>query len=379
MPINFVVLTTQIAKDWDELVRNSPDGWVFSYSNWLNMVTEVWSECWEIRNLSFAVEENGHLVAVMPLHYIPSDKRLSSSGWGSAGPIIRVGISESDRHRIWKVVLEHVYQIAAELGADYLNIPIPALNRSSLENRWGVNPLIPFGFTDTSTHTRIIDLTQTETELWFQLSENARRQIKKAKKLGYRAFKRPWIEMVEDYYRVHVETYQRTGVQPHPKAYFEGIARLTEKQNSTLWVGYDPQGNSVAFFNTACFGKTALYHTGCSKTIHLKSGINYLIAWEAILDAKLAGCEWYEIGEAFPAAQMGKERGLTEFKGKFGGELHRYYRGEMVFTQPQSISPTVSMSEPQPVYTFRELVINWLHASKDIFARLLGHRIISLF
>jgi hypothetical protein len=135
--------------------------------------------------------------------------------------------------------------------------------------------------------------------------------------------------MLDEYYLTHLETYRRTGASHHPKEYFEIIAETAHRGQAVLWVGRDPSGKPVAFHNCARYRKGSLYNTGCCKTEHLRSGINYLLFWNAIVGAKEDGCNWYEVGEVFPNETGGKLRGLSIFKEKFDGELYRYYRAEI--------------------------------------------------
>ncbi len=370
--MEFVPLTSEIADEWDRVVYHSDDGWAFSLVGWLEMVAPIW----QMENRSFAIRENGKLAAVMPLHYISNGARLSSSGWGMSGPIIIASVSPAERKRLWRACLRHTQEIAVQVGATHITIAISPLAQSSLKNHWGVNPLTEFGYTDVSTHTRMVRLTQSESELWFGLAQDARQQIKRARVAGYTVRRCAWCDMVNAYYRVHVETYTRTGVKPHPKVYFEGIADQRNKHH-VLWVGFDPSGTPVAFHNDARFGVAALYHTGCSETAHLKSGVNYLLFWEAMLGERADGCMWYETGEAFPQAKSGKDKGLTDFKGKFGGELHRSFRGEIVLEQSQlviAVSQTAIADQPPP--TFRRLLRNWLRATRDLLTAVFGQRLI---
>lgn len=343
--------------EWDTIVRNSDDGWAFSLAGWLEMITPIWN----MENLSFAIRENNRLVAVMPLHWIPAEKRLSSSGWGHGGP----SIISKDHQRIWRACWSQVDAIAADLGATRISVSLSPICQSSLNNIWGVNPLVEVGYSDISTHTRIIDLRQDNEQLWLGLAKDARQKIKYAQSLGYTVRRCPWKDFVEDYYRVHVENYQRTGVHPHPKPYFEGIASQPDEYYY-LWVGFDPAGNAVAFHNNARFKTAAMYHTGCSETAHLKSGINYLLFWEAICGEKADGLIWYESGEAFPSAKDGKEKGLTDFKGKFGGELHRIFRGEIIIPIKQTEVPIVESVNK------RKVLRNWFNASRDLSSIIIG-------
>ena len=371
--MKFIPFDKVNSKDWDEIVYKSDDGWAFSLAGWLNMVTPIWN----MENLSFAIQENGKLVTLMPLHLIAAEKRLSSSGWGYGGPVIAAGVSAVDRLRLWRACFLNVENIASQAGSDCITLMISPLTETSINNRWGVNPLLEVGFSDTSTQTRIVNLLQTEKELWFGLAKDARQKIKQTRAEGYSVQRTPWKEMVDVYYRVHSENYQRTGVTPLPKAYFDGIANQPDT-HAVLWVGSSPNGEPIAFHNDARFGSKAFYHTGCSESDHLKSGINYLLFWEAVLGAKADGCAWYETGETFPLAKDSKEKGLTDFKKKFGGEMHRFFKGELILNTGQVESPSALDStngSAAVVDSRKDTIRNWLGANRNLSTIIFGKHI----
>lgn len=324
--MDFVRLTPQISDEWDNLVKDSPDGWMHSYSFWQFMMEKITD--WDIQDFSFAVYQGKQLVAVMPLQLRWG--MLFSSAMGPAGPAVIGRIDNNYRKKILKQVFLHVKEIAQEVRASTIHVAISPLNEISLNSKYGVNYLINYGFRDVSTNTLISDLTRSESDLWKELAYDARRSVNKARELGYVVERVKWEEYIDEYYDLHVQTYLRTGVTPHPKAYFYNIAMEIAKRGlCVLWVAKDTSGKSVAFHNCGRFKKTAYYWTGCSDVTHMDGGVNYLLLWEAIRGAKNDGCEHYEIGEAFPNSLDTKLQGLTVFKGKFSGELHRLFRGQI--------------------------------------------------
>ena len=229
---------------------------------------------------------------------------------------------------------DHAEEIALQSGAVRIDVYLPPLARSSLSSRWGVNPLINYFYEDISTHTLVVDLTKSSKDLFANLVHDARRSIKKAREAGYRLEQVQSIGEIDDYYQVHCETYRRTGAKPLPKDYFTGIYdRMCKKGYATMWKAVDPSGNPVAFEIIGLFKRNAIYWAGCCRTEYLDSGVNYLLQFNSILWAKSKGAEWFENGEAFPNIREGKLRGLTVFKGKFGGELRRFYKGTLVLNQ----------------------------------------------
>jgi len=326
---------------WDALVLRSPDGFVFGLAGWQRLILAV--RAWGLRDLSFAAHEPGQpgrLLGVMPLQLDASGAIAASSGFGGVGPIVAGGLAPGHRVRVRRALLRHAEETARAAGARELAFALQAVTAASRAGR-GVSPFLEEGYEDVSTLSQIVDLRADETRLFAGLADDARRQIARARSLGYRAERADWAKLLDDYYRTHVETYRRTGVPPHPRAYFEGIAReMAPSGHALLIVGYAPDGRPVAFHNDARFGDAALYHTGCSETAHLESGVNYLVFWQALLDAKAAGCTAYESGEVFPGAPPGsKEHGLTVFKRKFGGETHRRLRARKELAPQPPIGP----------------------------------------
>lgn len=355
--MEIIPLSPDTAALWDGVVNQSAEGWLYGLSAWQKLICGIPE--WGYRDCSFAVSENGTMLAVMPLQWMPNKKCFRSTAMGPSGPVLASGLSDKHRGRVMKAVVEHIRELGRQFRVGYLTVSLPPLNRANLWNVRGVNWLIHHGFSDISTHTYITNLLRPESALWSELAQLARRQIKQAISDGYTVQRERWMDRLDDYYRVHVETYRRTGATPHPRSYFDGIAKLAEKGYGVLWVGRDSSGRAVAFHNCARYGRTSLYWTGCSETAHLESGINYLLFWQAILGARADGCEWYEPGEAFPGTTHRKLQGLTEFKSRFGGELHRFFKGNM------SLTPEGLVAGPR---AFHPTVQAWLRAGWHVLA-----------
>lgn len=338
---------------WDEVARSSPDGWTFSLRGWQRIVTGV--AAWEFQERSFAITEGKRILAVVPLHYRTSHKTMASSGWGGSGPVLAESLSKPDRESVFAAALDRMIEICAEDAAETLDVSCYPVTKSSLENRWGVNPFQLHGFEDVSLLSQVIDLSQSEADIWNSFAQSARQAIRKSEKAGFRAERVGWSDMLDAYYECHVETYARTGVEPHPRAYFEGIARHTAPVGaSALFAACSPGGEPLAFHNDARFGMGSNYHTGCSRSSTRGAGLDYLLMWYAILDAKRNNCQWYDCGWVFPGTSDPKQMGLTLFKTRFGGDLHRAFRGRIAFHQEHAspldmpVIPDISSQPPRP-------------------------------
>jgi len=325
---------------WDDLVRSSPDGWVFSLAGWQRLVTAVTE--WGFIERGFGVMEGSRLRAVVPFHFRPEHRVSGSSGWGGSGPVIAGSLTGAARDAIFAAAVARMTELAKADGATTLELSCAPVTTSSLANRWGVNPFVFHGFEDASRLSQVLDLSSGAEALWDALAKTARQAVRKAEKAGFRAERVDWRQHLDAYYACHVETYTRTGVSPHPRRYFEGIAaRTAPTGDSVLFVALTPHGEPVAFHNDARFGPGATYHTGCSRTALRREGLDYLLMWHAILDAQRSNLGWYDCGWIFPGATDTKQQGLTLFKTRFGGEAHR------AFAAKRQLEGKVSLSAPE--------------------------------
>lgn len=327
--MRFTPLTPTIFNQWNRVICDSDDAWLYHQANWLQATEKIWN----LESRSFAVEHNEKVIAIFPLQMDRRTMSLKSSCWGAGGAASINSLDAAFRRKMMEAIYRHAEEIARESRATSIEVSLPSLARSSLDNRWGVNPLVNYRYEDASTHTFVADLAQSEKDIHALLSKDARQRVRKAIRGGYRVEQMRSLNDIDEYYRVHCATYRRTGATPHPKAYFEAIyTHMCSKGHAVIWKALAPGGTPVAFEIIGRFKDGAVYWAGCCETEHLDSGVNYLLQYNSMISAKRWGAMWFENGEAFPTARDGKLRGLSIFKGKFGGELHRFYKGKIALT-----------------------------------------------
>jgi lipid II:glycine glycyltransferase (peptidoglycan interpeptide bridge formation enzyme) len=326
--MKFLNLTPELANAWDNVANHSQDAWVFHAYDWLTLTQANW----DVESRSFLVEYEGKIVGIFPLELNRQSKSLKSTYMGLGGPALIDGLQEGVRKKVLKAMHEQAKAIALECESPFLEVLLSPLSQSAMDP-WHINPLIHHFYEDTSTHTWMLDLKKTEEEIYNGYSDDARRSIKGAEKL-YTVTPIKSAQDMDKFYEVHCETRRRTGVEPHPQEFFKGLYELfIVKNRAILWQANDASGEAVAFEVTGIYKTGALYWMGCCKNEHLDSGVNYLLQHYAIMHSKSQGAHWFENGEAFPNVREGKLHGLTLFKGKFGGELHRFYKGKIDFSK----------------------------------------------
>jgi len=355
--MKFIPLDPSLAVPWDQVARNSDDAWIFHLYDWL-VLTEP---NWDLESKSFLVEFEGNIVGIFPLQLKRKSKSLKSTYMGLGGAALINGLQAGERNMLLKAMHEHVHAIACESQSPFIEICLSPLSEASLQNQWQINPLIHYFYEDVSTHTWIIDLKYSEEEIMNGYSQVARKKIRAAHKDGYTLSEVKALSQMDELYDMHCENRKRTGAETHPKDFFEGFYKsFCEKSLAVMLQAMDSQGKPVAFRATGFFKNSALSWMASCKTDHLDSGVNYLLHHHSIILAKRRGLKWFESGEAFPNIQEGKLHGLTEFKGKFGGQLHRFYKGRLTL-----MKDTNSESE------FKK----WIKSTIALFRPILGERL----
>ncbi len=315
--------------DWDSFADSSTDAWLWHRSETLNAL-DTW---YGSQDCSFAisdVEDKNQIVAILPLRRITRRAGglvkvyiLDSFG----GPALNDFLTKKSRRKVLSVITERLQREVVKnacLEVRVLLSPMtPCLRGESCPR---VNPLVNLGFENTLTQTWVVDLRCSQDDLWGRMEGRARTAVRKAEKAGV-VVREAHSSDLEVYYRLHVETYHRTGANPHPFSYFESIWRdFVSKNLAKVWVA-EFQGEAIAAENFGLYKNAGLYWTGAATQLGLKLEANSLLQWHAMQWMVGAGIEWYETGEAFPGVAEGKLRGLNDFKRSFGGELYPYYKG----------------------------------------------------
>ncbi len=318
-------LSPEFEKQWENVVHNSPDAWFYhAYAEQILL-----EEALLAQTLSFLLEWRGDIVAILPLQRTPwRPTHAASTLMGPAGLAMRKELSSADRAEVEALVYPLLRAYCEKLGIQTVEFPLPPLTPTAVANWDKTNPLLKYGFENISTVTTVVDLTKSEDDIFANFTHGHRQPIRKAKALGVEIFRATGPTAVDDYYALHVETYTRTGVQPHPKAYFDSIFRHFVQSNKAHWFMARYQGRLIGATNIATFGEGSLYWTGAYAKEALDNGAGRLLQWEAIRYAKSLGLRYHETGEIFPdAAPNTKEHGLSKYKRNFGGMIVPFHKG----------------------------------------------------
>jgi CelD/BcsL family acetyltransferase involved in cellulose biosynthesis len=316
---------------WDALTDVSDEAWLWHRYDFQDALA-TWAGS---ADHSFAVVDNaigGRVIALVPLRIVTRriTGLLSIYMMDSLGAVAcHNDLQPGQRRTALTTVREALTTRARDgrcLEARLSCTPMAPAHRGERCPR--VNPLLHMGCENTLSQTWVVDLRAGREGVWAAMEGRARTAVRKAERAGVRI--RPTAaDDLDIYYRLHVETYRRTGVEPHPRAYFQAIwDTLLPAGLVRIWIA-EIDGEPVAAENFGVYKGAALYWTGASSARGLEAEAGSLLQWTAMQWMADAGLAWYETGEGFPQAMAGKSRGLNDFKKSFGGQLYPYYKGRL--------------------------------------------------
>jgi hypothetical protein len=315
---------------WDKFVENSPQAWL-----WHSWDSQDAIDTWPGKHdLSFAIidsDQTEQILAIMPVHRVDrsflglfNNCILESTG----GLAIAPNLSKRQIDMINRQWLDHMLQLADQQNAESIDIsltPMAPAYRGIACPR--INPLIDFSFQNTSTQTYVLELNQSIDTIWENMESFCRTHIRKAEKSGLVVREAGGEEDLEIYYGLHCATYNRTGVKPHPLAYFQKIWEFYVDQGKAKVFFAELDGKVIAADNEAIYKKAVSGWTAAGLN-SVVPGVNNLLHWTAMKWAIENQFEFYESGEGFPGEKNSKRKGLTDFKKSFGGTLYPFFRGQ---------------------------------------------------
>lgn len=313
---------------WDTFVDKCPDAWLLHRRDMLDAFNS-----WEFnRDISFAIQREDEIVGVFPLliKKIPYKRVFNINYLDSAGGLaLGGGLSDDERKCARELVKVYLKKLSRKLCSPRITIVksglAPILDGKGDLSETGDESLID---ANCSTHSYHVDLRKNVEDLWKGMQGRSRTAIRKAEKSGVVVRAAQCNDQdIALYYSLHKETCRRTGVRPHPIAFFETVwEKFLSRGLCAIWFA-ELDGSVVAACNTGAYKKRAHYWTGASLLSGQRVGANNLLIWTAIKHYKENKYLKFDCGEAFVGGQTGKLKGLSDFKSSFGGDLVPYFKG----------------------------------------------------
>ncbi|MCK5708676.1 MAG: peptidoglycan bridge formation glycyltransferase FemA/FemB family protein [Candidatus Aureabacteria bacterium] len=333
-----IILLEETHKEiWDKFVKESDDAWFFHLYDWIKLNKEVW----HYETFSFFVEnDQGEILAIFPLFlekqrtswFMPL--RYLTTGFGSANPALKPGLGKEQQKKILVEIFKHIDNLAKKIKVDCFFMQTPPLVPNNRPNRLSnVNPYIFYGLEDLPNYTYMLDLSQDMEKIFSNMSHAFRKNIKHAEKNGITVGKVETFSEMEEYYKLHVNTYRRTGVKPHPFKYFELIWKYFGEKGLVNIFYAQHEGEKIDFINLASLKEGLKFWTKCSLSSkrHLRS--DSLVVYHIFKWAKMNGYKWIDIGEVFPNADpKSKLFGIYRYKKGMGGTIYPRYKARKIYS-----------------------------------------------
>jgi hypothetical protein len=311
---------------WDSIVDSIQDT-AFMHKWWLLEAQSTWGDRFDV---SFAlVDQEKNLIALVPLQLVNAKlfriwpvKRFDLYG----GVILLENHIDEGLAPSMKFVLKILQDLMDQMGVDYIDILIP-FHGDSLYSKKYLSAYAQNGVGLVERGSWVIKLQQPQEVLWKKLNPKQRNKIRKAQKTGVSIRLAESSDLVP-YYEMHLETCIRSGISPHPKAYFEFIwDHFYSNGEAKIWIA-ELEGTVIAGQTFSIHRGVATYWTGASNITARSCGANSLLHWEAIRYFQSVGLDFVENGWNSDDKNT-KAGSISLFKESFGGSLEPIYMGRI--------------------------------------------------
>jgi len=162
----------------------------------------------------------------------------------------------------------------------------------------------------------VIDITKPEEELLNEMKSKTRYNINLAQKKGVLVHSSQFTvndkSCIDEFIRLVKATAERKGIKFHVEDYYRKMVETIPENMLKLYCA-EYNGKIIATNLVVFYGKTAIYLHGATDDEYRNVMAPYLLQWQAILDAKKAGCERYDFG-GVKAGSNNNWSGITKFK-----------------------------------------------------------------
>lgn len=321
------------ADRWDALVDQYDEAWLWHRSDYRESI-DYW---FEQTSQSFVVLDDGRQpVAIVPLrlsrmrllHAVPV-KVLRSVG----GPACADGLGPKQRARVVDFIRSCLADLARRLGVVEIEISAPPMAPALRGARCPrTNPLAWFGCQNTASQTWVVDLRRPEEDIRKAYAAGTREELKKIRREPCEIQAGSGAAGAESFHALIQATFARRGQVPHPPAYIRHVFEHFVDRGLARALFFVRDGEILAGNIAAVYKGGGLYWFGATRHDRFV-GVNRALLDRQIIDARAAGAEFFETGQASLAGGDPALRGISDFKRSFGAELYPLFSG-LIVTKP---------------------------------------------
>ncbi|QOZ33058.1 GNAT family N-acetyltransferase [Bradyrhizobium sp. CCBAU 53421] len=340
---------------WNALAASSPEAWLNHDSAWVSIEERFFVDA----NLSFALIENGEIAGIQPLYLNDGTgtafgERLLHSGIHRHTGLATSGrIDRGTRKALRTAAMDEIFRLAELYDVDRIQLNshnlAPSNRADSREEipfwvtdfgfqlgiAFGPNGMSPFPGLSTVNADQLVDLDQSEDDLFSNLDEGCRRAVRKALKAGLTFEVATDRSSLKDYLEIAEKSAVRTGEALPPVSYYEAVLDGFFAQGRAHLLFVRERDVRLAGLIVLSDKMAVHFMAGAARSEALKLRPNDLLHWNAMLWAKRAGFRTYRLGPWFP--EVPRDWPISKvsyFKTKFGSSSLPIIQGSM-FRRPE--------------------------------------------
>jgi len=167
----------------------------------------------------------------------------------------------------------------------------------------------------------VIDISKSQEELLNAMKPKTRYNIGLAQRKGVQIRISSEVSDIEAFWELTKQTSSRDGFHPHPKEHYKKMFEIMSQDGTVKLFLAEYDGKVVAANLVSFFGKVCTYLHGASANTYREIMAPYLLQWQAIVEAKNLGFQFYDFGGVNGQTFFNEKwEGITRFKTGFASE-----------------------------------------------------------
>lgn len=319
---------------WDDFCKESDDTWFWHSSDWLKFISGYQSEP-KVLNLSFFIEENNKLKAIIPLmlETIKSNEKItrefSFSGWATPIPAFHNSLSSPEKEKIYWIILNEIDRLAKKEKVSFSRFVMSPLSVNYLNKNTSLHlkAFSSFDYFDIPVYSQILNLSKNLNEIKRNIRHGHKAAITKGEKTLTTAIFDSFNitpEIFDQYIGLYIKKF---GAPKRSSSTFNIMFERIKNKNDFLVFAYQnkyPIG--VSYFYA--FKNNAFYGSACNDPNIKNVPISHTIQWTAIKWMKEKKINFYEIGYQPYQSPNDKQLNISHFKKGFGGLIVPFFMKE---------------------------------------------------
>jgi lipid II:glycine glycyltransferase (peptidoglycan interpeptide bridge formation enzyme) len=288
--------------------QNSPDGGFLQSSEWKKFQESVGRKTFSVSGDNFQANIIEHTLPMVGKYfYIPR------------GPVIpaKAGIQSEDYNfktgsRV-KPGMTKLLELAKENNAGWIRVEPNSEKELELIKNNTKYKITKAPHDMQPREIFIIDITKPEEQLLKEMKSKARYNIKIAQKRGVSVKVISDKKYIEEFLRLTQIMAKRQGIETHPGSYYKKMLEIIPGEILKLYVA-EYQDKIIAANIVIVYARICTYLHGASDDEYRNVMAPFLLQWQQIQDARMAGCEKYDFGGINISNEKSNWAGITRFK-----------------------------------------------------------------